>query len=94
MTFARIHHYLAMATPLIWMRQEDSVGVLGLAENACDERDGYADERARIAELVNCARELWRRLPEAETEEEQRALSRTVVKLVQLADIEAIAAGR
>ena len=42
MTFARIHHYLAMATPLIWMRQEDSVGVLGLAENACAQRDGFS----------------------------------------------------
>ena len=93
MTFARIHHYLAMATPLVWMRQEDSVGVLGLAENACAERDGFVDERERIAALVGCARDLWRTLPEAETEEEQRVLSRTVVKLVQLADIEAIAAG-
>jgi uncharacterized protein len=93
MTFARIHHYLAMATPLIWMRQEDSVGVLGLAENACAEKDGLVEERERIAELVRCARDLWRTLPEAENEEDQRALSRTVVKLVQLADIEAIAAG-
>lgn len=93
MTFARIHHYLAMATPLIWMRQEDSVGVLGLAENACAEKDGLVEERERIAELVRCARDLWRTLPEAENDEDERALSRTVVKLVQLADIEAIAAG-
>jgi predicted TIM-barrel fold metal-dependent hydrolase len=93
-TFARIHHYLAMATPLIWMRQEDSVGVLGLAENACAERDGRVEERERIAALVRCARDLWRTLPEAENEEDERALSRTVVKLVQLADIEAIAAGK
>jgi predicted TIM-barrel fold metal-dependent hydrolase len=93
MTFARIHHYLAMATPLIWMRQEDSVGVLGLAENACAESDGFLEERERIAALVGCARDLWRTLPESETEEEERALSRTVVKLVQLADIEAMSAG-
>jgi hypothetical protein len=94
MTFARIHHYLAMATPLIWMRQEDSVGVLGLAENACAERDGHVEQRERIAALVGCARDLWRTLPESETEEEERALSRTVVKLVQLADIEAVSACR
>jgi uncharacterized protein len=90
MAFARIHHYLAMATPLIWMRQEDSVGVLGLAQNACAERDGFVEERERIAALVGCARDLWRTLPEAESDEDKRALSRTVVKLVQLADIEAV----
>ena len=52
---------------------------------------GFVDERERIAELAGCARDLWRTLSEAETEEEQRAQP-TVVKLVQLADIEAIAA--
>src|SRR6266536_5857859 len=38
MTFARIHQYLSMATPLLWTRQPDRVGVLGLALNACDDR--------------------------------------------------------
>ena len=52
LTFARIHHYLAMATPLLWTRQADTIGVLGLALNACAERDGYvgrarSDRRAR-----------------------------------------------
>ena len=44
MTMARIHQYLSMATPLLWMRQPDSIGVIGLALNAADERDGYAGE--------------------------------------------------
>ena len=35
LTFARIHHYLSMATPLLWTRQADTIGVLGLALNAC-----------------------------------------------------------
>ena len=39
---ARIHQYLSMAMPLLWMRQPDTIGVLGLALNACAERDGHA----------------------------------------------------
>src|SRR5439155_25477176 len=31
MTLARIHQYLSMATPLLWTRQQDRIGVLGLA---------------------------------------------------------------
>ena len=41
--FARIHQYLSMATPLLWTRQPDTVGVLGLALNTCLERDGYPE---------------------------------------------------
>ena len=37
MVLARIHQYLSMATPLLWTRQPDTVGVLGLALNACEE---------------------------------------------------------
>ena len=41
MPLARIHSYLSMATPLLWMNQADSIGIIGLALNAADERDGY-----------------------------------------------------
>ena len=34
MVLARIHQYLSMATPLLWTRQPDTIGVLGLAINA------------------------------------------------------------
>src|SRR5439155_750507 len=71
MAFARIHQYLSMATPLLWTRQADTIGVLGLALNACADRDGHADERERIRELLTAARELWRALPEVEDEGEQ-----------------------
>ncbi len=66
MIFARIHGYLSMATPLLWMRQPDTFGVLGLALNACDERNGAADtvELEQIRELIACARDLWRELPD------------------------------
>jgi predicted TIM-barrel fold metal-dependent hydrolase len=91
MTFARIHHYLSMATPLVWMRQQDTIGVLGLALNACAESDGHVEERERVAELIRSARDVWSTLPDAAGEDEQRRLGRMVVKLVQLADIEAVA---
>jgi predicted TIM-barrel fold metal-dependent hydrolase len=85
--FARIHHYLAMATPLLWTRQADTIGVLGLAVNACAERDGYAEERERIAELLDTASDLWRTLPETEDETERRRLSRATFRLIHIADI-------
>jgi predicted TIM-barrel fold metal-dependent hydrolase len=87
LTFARIHHYLAMATPLLWTRQADTIGVLGLALNACAERDGQVEERERIAELVASARELWRTVPEAEDDPDRVELSRYTFRLIHLADI-------
>jgi predicted TIM-barrel fold metal-dependent hydrolase len=89
-TFARIHHYLAMATPLLWTRQPDTIGVLGLALNACGERDGYVEARERIAELVSCARELWRATAEAEDDAERMELGRLTFRLVHIADIVAV----
>jgi predicted TIM-barrel fold metal-dependent hydrolase len=89
-TFARIHHYLAMATPLLWTRQTDTIGVLGLALNACSERDGFEDERGRIADLLACARDLWRTLPETESEAERVELGRVTFRLIHLADIIAV----
>src|SRR5438067_1672114 len=64
LTFARIHQYLSMATPLLWTRQPDTIGVLGLALNACYERDGHQEKRDEIRELLSAARELWRTLAE------------------------------
>jgi predicted TIM-barrel fold metal-dependent hydrolase len=89
-TLARIHHYLTMATPLLWTRQTDTIGVLGLALNACSERDGFEETRGRIADLLSCARELWRTLPETETESERIDLSRMTFRLIHLADILAV----
>jgi predicted TIM-barrel fold metal-dependent hydrolase len=93
MSFARIHQYLSMATPLLWTRQADTIGVLGLALNACADRDGHADERERIRELLSSARDLWRSLPELDDEAEQRVISRTAFRLVHLADILAVTSG-
>ena len=73
MIFARIHQYLSMATPLLWTRQPDTIGVLGLALNATNERNGNVpEELERIRELLSTARDLWRAAPEIEDEQEKR----------------------
>jgi predicted TIM-barrel fold metal-dependent hydrolase len=90
MTMARIHQYLSMATPLLWMRQPDSIGVIGLALNATDDEDGYAGEDLdRIRELLTTARDLWRVFPEVE-EEDLNEVSRVTRGLVHIADILAV----
>jgi predicted TIM-barrel fold metal-dependent hydrolase len=93
MAFARIHQYLSMATPLLWTRQADTIGVLGLALNACADRDGHKEEREQIRELIEAARDLWRTIPEVEDEGEQMVVSRTTFRLVHLADILAVTSG-
>ena len=90
MAFARIHQYLSMATPLLWTRQADTIGVLGLALNACAERNGRPEELDRIKELLINARDVWRVLPEAEDETVQRQVSRMTFRLIHLADIWAV----
>jgi uncharacterized protein len=89
---ARIHQYLSMATPLLWMRQPDTVGVLGLAINACAERNGYAEAVDGIRDLLLAARDLWATLPEIENELDQREATRLTFRLIHIADIEAVTA--
>jgi uncharacterized protein len=94
MTFARIHQYLSMATPLLWTRQADTIGVLGLALNTCYERrNGHIDETERIKELLLVAHDLWRELLEVEDEGERRVAARMTFRLVHLADIIAVTSG-
>jgi predicted TIM-barrel fold metal-dependent hydrolase len=93
MQLARIHQYLSMATPLLWTRQPDTVGVLGLAINACGERDGHLDDVERIRELLERARELWRVLPEIEDEPDRMRAARTTFRLIHIADILAVTGG-
>jgi predicted TIM-barrel fold metal-dependent hydrolase len=93
MALARIHQYLSMATPLLWTRQQDTIGVLGLALNACYERNGYPRELDQIRELLATAQDLWRSLPEIEDEGERWASSRATFALVHLADIIAVTPG-
>jgi hypothetical protein len=89
---ARIHQYLSMATPLLWARQTDTVGVLGLAINTCAERNGYAEQVDGIRELLEAARDLWATIPDIEEEVEARTTMRLTHRLVHMAQIEAVTA--
>jgi predicted TIM-barrel fold metal-dependent hydrolase len=94
MAFARIHQYLSMATPLLWTRQPDRVGVLGLALNACNDRtNGHRDELEQIRELLTAAQAMWRALPEEGDERDRMAHTRATFRLIHLADIVAVTTG-
>jgi uncharacterized protein len=90
MQLARIHQYLSMAVPLLWGRQQDHVGVLGLAINTCAERNGYVETTTKIEELLVAARDLWLTLPDQEGELAQRQTTRLCHRLIHIADIEAV----
>jgi hypothetical protein len=91
MTFARIHQYLSMATPLLWTRQQDRIGVLGLALNACDDRsNGHRQELEQIRELLSTAQDMWLTLPEEGDEADRMAHTRATFRLIHLADIVAV----
>ena len=91
--FARIHQYLSMAAPLLWTRQPDTVGVMGLALNATLERDGFQDERDRIRELLTVARSLWDEMAAIDDPEERRRHMRATFRMVYLADVLAVTVG-
>ncbi|MDP8911106.1 MAG: amidohydrolase family protein [Actinomycetota bacterium] len=93
MALARVHQYLSMATPLLWTRQPDTIGIVGLALSACDDRNGHREELEQIKELLTTARDLWRALPEVEDERDRIATSRATFRLIHLADIVAVTAG-
>jgi predicted TIM-barrel fold metal-dependent hydrolase len=87
---ARIHSYLAMAMPFLWMRQPDAIGAVGLALNACAERNGVPDATARIELLLARTSELWGWLPEIEADDERVRAFRTMQRLLHIADVEAL----
>ena len=66
---------------------------VGLALNACDERNGRVAEFEQIKELLTAARDLWRTLPEIEDERERVTTSRATFRLIHLADILAVTSG-
>jgi uncharacterized protein len=90
MAFARIHQYLSMATPLLWTRQADHVGVLGLALNATDDRNGRPEDLDRIRELIATAQTLWSESQQIEDEAERWRTNRVTFRLIHLADILAV----
>jgi predicted TIM-barrel fold metal-dependent hydrolase len=90
LTFARIHQYISMAVPMLWVRQRDAIGALGLAVNAAHERDGHEEEAWRIEELLVTAGELWREAVELPSDEDRISVTRTAIQLVNLADTIAV----
>ncbi len=93
MVLARVHQYLSMATTLLWTRQPDNFGVLGLALNACGDRNGHDEELEQIADLLRTARDIWRALPEVEAEQDRIQTARAVFRLIHLADILSVTSG-
>ncbi|HEV7639866.1 MAG TPA: amidohydrolase family protein [Gaiellaceae bacterium] len=93
MQLARIHQYLSMAMPLLWTRQADTLGVLGLAINVCAERNGHEREVDGIRELLETARELWAEVPTIEDEADRLTAMRLTFRLIHVADVEAVTAG-
>ena len=87
---ARIHQYLSMALPLLFTRQQDGFGALGLALNATEEPNGYhREELDEIRELLLAARDLWVSIPDT-PEADQRTVTRAAVRLIQIADTVAV----
>jgi predicted TIM-barrel fold metal-dependent hydrolase len=90
-TFARIHQYLSMASTLVWTRQPDTVGLLGLALNACDERaNGRREETERIRELLLSTRDLWALWGETEDEALRNRAARGAFRMLHLANVLAV----
>jgi uncharacterized protein len=88
LTFARIHQYISMAVPMLWMRQRDAIGAIGLAVNASRERsNGHPEASERIEELLVTAQELWRSCAEVEDDDERITTFRAAIQLVNLADM-------
>jgi predicted TIM-barrel fold metal-dependent hydrolase len=90
LTFARIHQYISMAVPMLWLRQRDAIGAIGLAVNASRERsNGHPEATERIQELLVTAWELWREGAER-TDDERASSFRAAIQLVNLADMVAL----
>jgi predicted TIM-barrel fold metal-dependent hydrolase len=90
LTFARIHQYVSMATPMLWLRQPDAVGALGLAVNAALEENGHAAEADAIRDALVTARDLWLEALDVPDLETRRAATSTAKWLVHMADILAV----
>ena len=88
---ARIHAYIGMAMPLLWMRMPDVAGGLGLALNAAHEAniDGVPDADL-IRRALTAASELWAGIGEIEDRDESERIARPTRQLVHIADILAV----
>jgi hypothetical protein len=69
--------------------------VLGLALNACEERNGAAEpeELEQIRELIACAKDLWSTLPDIEDDRQRIDTTRLTFRMLHVADIVAVTPG-
>ena len=59
--------------------------------NATEEQNGYVlEELSKIRELLLCARDLWRAVPEIEDDADRVRAIRQTFRLIHLADILAV----
>jgi uncharacterized protein len=79
----RISDYIMTTTALLWMRQPDMPGALGLALRACDVE--ASPELADVAELIETASEVWAAGVAHETVEEITPYTRAAFRLLQIA---------
>ena len=79
-----------MAMPLLWLRQQETIGALGLALNTAAERDGQPETTERIDSLLEAATALWATLPDIDDEDERLDRTRLALRLIHIADIEAL----
>ncbi|MCY7302448.1 MAG: amidohydrolase family protein [Thermoleophilia bacterium] len=88
---ARIHQYISMTVPRLWMRHPDPAGGLGLALNAAHEAnvDGVPDADL-IRRALSVAAEIWERIGEIEDRDESELTARPARMLIHIADILAV----
>ena len=88
---ARIHQYISMATPLLWMRMPERAGGLGLALNAAHEANlDSVPEADLIRRALSVAAEIWAGIGEIEDRQESERVARPARQLVHVADILAV----
>jgi predicted TIM-barrel fold metal-dependent hydrolase len=79
----RVSDYLMTTTALLWMRQPDMPGAIGLAVRACDAE--ATPELVEVAELIETAGEVWAEGVAHETVEEITPYTRAAFRLLQIA---------
>jgi hypothetical protein len=88
---ARIHQYISMTVPRLWMRQPDPAGGLQLALNAAHEAnvDGVPDADL-IRRALSVAAEIWEGIGDIDDRDESERTARPARMLIHTADILAV----
>jgi len=69
---------------MLWLRQRDAIGAIGLAVNASRERsNGHPDASERIEELLTTAQDLWRSCAEIDDDGDRVRTFRAAIQLVE-----------